>query len=171
MPNQLYLAASRLLNEVHAQIALTTAGLPTKLREGVVPGSLAWDECECGLLAVEWVGTNYSDTPPTPALQRDEGCRPYVVAGLKVTMARCVPGTQVVGRPPTPAQLDAAAQIQFEDSFAMMRGSTIALTGLVTDNTILGFDMNGAQPQGPEGGCVAVTQSVDVYLSNMFGPC
>jgi hypothetical protein len=171
MPNPLYVVASRILSSVEQQIMLTPAGIPAKSRICVVPGTLAWDECECGLLAVEWIGAQYADTPPTPAVQRDSGCRSYVFGTFKVTMARCVPGPQAEGRPPKCAQLDAAAQAQFDDALAMLKGSTLAMQSLSDDNTILGFDMNGVVPQGPEGGCVAVTQTIDAYIANQYGPC
>ena len=171
MPNPLYVVASRLLSSVEQQIALTPAGIPAKSRIEVVPGTLAWDECECGLLAVEWTGAQYADTPPTPSVQRDGGCRPYVFGSYKVTMARCVPGVQAEGRSPTVAQLDAAAQIQFDDVLAMLKGSSLAMVSLSDDNTIVGFDMSGVIPQGPEGGCVAVTQTLNAYIPNNYGPC
>lgn len=171
MSNPLYVIASRLLSSVEQQIALTPVGIPAKSRICVVPGTLAWDECECGLLAVEWLGAQYADSPPTPSVQRDQGCRPYVFSTFKVTMARCVPGPQASGHPPTIAQLDASAQAQFDDALAMLKGSTLAMMSLSDDNTILGFDMNGVVPQGPEGGCVAVTQTIDAYIANQYGPC
>lgn len=118
-----YTMAKRLLTCVHEQLAATTAGAPA--RAMVVTGAeIAWDDCECGQLTVHMLRTYPSDQFPVlkqvGPFDRCEAA--YTVAEYVVTILRCVPVQDDTGRAPTPAAMDAAAQVDHEDRWAVRRG-------------------------------------------------
>jgi|SRR5690349_709571 len=167
----LYTIASTLRDTVVAGLPGTLGGLPTKLRSCIVPGELAWDDCECGLVGVEFTGTAYSQVPPTPEYQRDGGCKPYVVANFNISVIRCVPGPTQSGSGPSCAKLDTAAQILMDDTLMLMKATSIALETLFDSDTILGFAMSGVTTVGPQGLCAGVAQQVSAYVTNLYAPC
>ena len=63
-PGKWYTVAETLRQAVHTE--LTT----TPQRSGVVPGQIAWDECDCGLLAVSVAQIYLTETFPDPLSRR-----------------------------------------------------------------------------------------------------
>lgn len=166
-----YTCAAALMTYVRAQLAATTAGWSADARECVVPGQLAWDECECGLLAVEWLGNIFSNTLPTPRQELNDGCNSMVGMTFRVTALRCAPGPIAPAVAPTCEALNAAAQTQFVDSFAVTRGVAFAAKALEDSNTVLAYTFGGATPTGPQGRCVGVTIDVTFGVVNNVGAC
>ena len=167
----IYQCAVALLTYVKAQLAVTSAGWPDTARNCVVPGQLAWDECECGLLAVEWLGNTFTNAPPTPVQETNDGCSAMVGMNFRVTAVRCAPQPANGAVAPTCEALDAAAQVQFIDSLAVTRGVALASKALDDANAVLAFSFGGASTTGPQGRCVGVTMDVTFATVNNVGAC
>ena len=165
------LALEAVLASVLGKLSVTPTGWPTTARNYIVPGQLAWDNCECGLLAIEWQTANYTGVFPTPRQALADGCKPYLALQILVTALRCAPNPSVTGEPPTPEALGAAAIVQLDDLEAMLTGTAEAVSTLETNNVILQYALGPVNPAGPEGGCVGVTQQVFLGFSNRWGPC
>lgn len=145
-----YTVATRIRDAVYAE--LTTK--PD--RHGVVPGAIAWDECDCGLLAVSVAQVYPSETFPDP-LTRKVGSvcdAPWEVAELVVQVVRCAPNPDDNGNPPTVAELDASAQEVLRDAYEMLRAVSITLCEMNRDRDIADFMLRPLTAQGPSGGCV-----------------
>src|SRR5690606_3936094 len=97
-----YTVASRL--EQAAYNALTD----TPDRHGVVPGAIAWDACDCGMLAVSIAQVYPSETFPDPQAAPVGACQaPWEVAEVVVQIIRCAPNAEGQSLYPTAAALDA----------------------------------------------------------------
>lgn len=148
------------------RLAETTAGVPNRVC--IYPGDVAWDSCECGMLALTTTRIAPSSTfpPVSPEVIIDCGI-PYLIATLEITMLRCIP--QGDGkRPPTCAQLSAATQIQYEDAFAVWQGTLCCLRLMRDAGFVQEFSMGVQTFTGPQGMCGGSVLTVDLgYL----GPC
>lgn len=160
-----------LLASVRGQLLATPTGWPADAREYVVPGTLAWDECQCGLLAVEWLSAPYSRAFPNPSPATSDGCKPYLALQIQVTVLRCAPNPGTHGEAPSQSALSAAAVINLDDLEALLAGTASAVKSLEDANLILNYSLSGPVPAGPQGGCVGVTQQVWLGFSNRWGPC
>lgn len=144
-----YTVASTLEQAVYAE--LTTK--PD--RHGVVPGAIAWDACDCGLLAVS-VGPIYlTETFPDPLSRRvGNACdAPWEAAEVIIQVIRCAPNQDDL-EPPTTAELDASAQEVLRDAYEMMRAVSVKLCQMNEARDIADFILRQLTPQGPSGGCV-----------------
>lgn len=141
-----YTVASRLEQAIYAELSV----IPD--RHGVVPGAIAWDACDCGLLAVS-VGQIYpTEQFPNPALTRVGGCdAPYEAAEIIMQVVRCVPTHDE--KPPTVEALDASAREILTDAYEMMRAVSITLCQMNKDREISDYLMRPLTPQGPSGLC------------------
>lgn len=161
----LYTAAAALLACVRATLAVTVAGVPDRVC--LVPGELAWDECDCGLLAVT-VGRVYpSSTFPTDVSldPRQVDCAPpYTVADVTVTVLRCAPTVDEAGNPPTCDDLAAAAATWRADAAAVLTGVACCLPDLVDAGRIEQYRIGDLTPLGPEGGCMGSELRVTIGL-------
>jgi hypothetical protein len=169
--NPIYVAAAAILGQVKFQLQGTAAGWPDNARECVVPGELAWDDCTCGLLAVEMVTTDYSENFLTPTHALADKCRPYITTELRITALRCAPGPGSQGEAPSCTALDSAAQTQFDDTLAVMQGIAQALMTLDANQVVEYYAAQGVKPAGPQGACVGVTSTALIAISNTYGPC
>jgi hypothetical protein len=152
--------------------ALTAAGAATPDRACVVPGELAWDECDCGLLAVRWTGNSHGSTVTNNAPDTDVGCgQPMVNAGFNVVLLRCAPGPGNEGESPTCTQLSDTAAILHRDVFALEEGISNAVLDLRAASTILDFALTGQVPVGPQGLCVGTSYTLTVALRNTWRRC
>jgi hypothetical protein len=161
----LYDAAAAVLACAAAALANTPAGPPT--RACVVPGVLAFDACECGLLAVEMGRLYPSRTFPADASQDPAllNCpTPYEAADLTVTVLRCAPMPDGSGAAPSCDRLHAAAGDWWADVAALRAALACCLPQLVDDQVVLGFVLRPAQPVGPQGGCIGWAQPITVAL-------
>jgi hypothetical protein len=141
-----YEVASRLEQAIYAELTVTPD------RHGVVPGAIAWDACDCGLLAVS-VGPIYpTEQFPNPVQVRVGGCdAPWEAAEIIMQVVRCVPTHDE--KPPTVAALDASAQEILRDAYEMMRAVSTTLCQMNKDREISDFVMRALTPQGPSGMC------------------
>jgi hypothetical protein len=165
------LALEAILASVHGKLSVTPTGWPSNARRYIVPGQLAWDSCECGLLAIEWQNVSYTGAFPNPRQALADGCRPYLALQLLVTVLRCAPNPGPHGEPPSPEDINAAAIINLDDMEAVLSGTSQAVSALENSNIILQYALAGVNPAGPNGGCVGVTQQIFLGFANRWGPC
>jgi len=145
-----YTVASRLEQAIYAALTVTPA------RHGVVPGAIAWDECDCGLLAVS-VGQIYlTESFPDPALRRiGNACdAPWEAAELVVQVVRCAPSPDDPLTAPSTSDLDTSAREVLTDAYEMMRALSVTLCQMNEAREIADFILRPLNPQGPSGGCV-----------------
>jgi hypothetical protein len=148
-PLKWYTVASTLEQAVYAE--LTTK--PD--RHSVVPGAIAWDECDCGLLAVSLARIFLTETFPDELSRRvGNACdAPYEVGEFVIQVVRCVPGADGQAVAPTVAELDASAQELARDAYEMLRAVSVKLCEMNRDRDIADFMLRPLVPQGPSGVC------------------
>lgn len=164
-------ALQAILASVRTYLRATPAGWPSTAREYVVPGTLAWDDCTCGLLAIEWQVATYVAAFPTAAIKIADGCKPLLSLQIQVTALRCAPSPGLQGESPDAATLAAAAEANLNDLEAVLRGTAQAVATLEDTSVIMQYGLDGPKPAGPAGGCVGVTQVVYLGFRNIWGPC
>jgi len=128
----------------------------------MAPGiEVAFDGCECGLLALT-TGNAFPSRGPllTSAGDTFLNCEPEVLAiNYSLVIARCVPTSEPDDdtMPPTPAQLITAFAAQEEDAFLVREAVAGVLCALVSPPTptIAAWVINERVPLGPLGGCSA----------------
>lgn len=125
-------------------------------RSGVVPGAIAWDECDCGLLALSVARVYLSDDFPNQLTTRVGACdAAWEVAEVVVQLIRCAPGADGVSDlAPSVADLDASAQEILRDAYELLRAVSVELCELKADWSIIDFFLNPLTAQGPSGQCV-----------------
>jgi hypothetical protein len=123
-------------------------------RHGVVPGAIAWDECDCGLLAVSVARIFLTETFPDELSRRiGNACdAPYEVAELVIQVIRCVPGPDSATAPTT-VQLDASAQEILQDAYELLKAVSVKLCEMNRDRDIADFMVRPLTAQGPSGVC------------------
>jgi hypothetical protein len=143
-----YTVASRLEQVIYEALTVTPA------RHGVVPGAIAWDACDCGLLAVS-VGQIYpTEIFPNPLQARvGNSCdAPWEAAEIIMQVVRCTPQPDDAG-PPTTAALDASAREILTDAYEMTRAVSATLCRMNKDREISDYLVRALNPQGPTGAC------------------
>jgi len=156
------------LDCVGSALAGTAAGRPGRVC--TVPGLLAWDGGDCGLLAVTVDRVYPSSTFPVEAqaVELAGPCPPqYEVAELTVTVLRCAPTIDSAGRSPSCTALDRSANTWFRDMDATRAALGCCLAGLRDVDTVAEFVVRDTTPAGPEGGCVGS----DTHLTVGFVAC
>lgn len=147
-PLKWYTVAETLRQAVHAE--LTTK--PD--RSGVVPGQIAWDECDCGILAVSRAQIHISETFPDPVAQPVGNCdAPYEVGEFIIQVIRCVPGATDQTLAPTVAELDTSAQEIDQDAYEMLKAVSVKLCEMNAARDISNFLLRPLTAQGPSGVC------------------
>lgn len=158
-PMKWYTVASVLEQAVYA--GLTVA--PT--RHGVVPGAIAWDECDCGMLAVSLNTVYLSEIFPNPVAQRVGACdAPYEVGEFVIQIVRCAPSPQGDDFAPSVADLDASAQEVLLDAYELLKAASVKLCQMNSARDISDFMLRPLTAQGPLGGCVGNELRVLVSL-------
>jgi hypothetical protein len=124
-------------------------------RSGVVPGAIAWDACDCGMLAVS-VGTVYpSENFPAPQAARVGTCdAPWEVGEIIIQLIRCAPNPVGQQLYPPVAALDASAQEVRRDAYQVLLATSAELCAMDDAHEISDFLVRPQNPQGPLGGCV-----------------
>lgn len=151
--SDLYEVIAALTECVRAALAGTAAGEPARIC--TVPGALAWDECDCGLLAITVDRIYPSNAFPTEAAPTLAACTAaYEVADLTVTVLRCAPNPVGNALAPTCVALDAAALTWFLDMDAVRGALGCCLAGLRDAGTVEELVLRDTVPAGPQGGCV-----------------
>jgi hypothetical protein len=124
-------------------------------RSSVVPGAIAWDACDCGLLALSVARIYLSDAFPQPLTARVGACdAAWDVAEIVVQLIRCAPNPDDQTLVPTIADLDASAQEILTDAYGLLKAVSVKLCEMKADREIIDFFLNPLTAQGPSGGCV-----------------
>lgn len=153
-PLKWYTVCSGLCTAVYNGLSETPA------RACVVPGAIAWDAGECGLLAVSLVQVNPSNEFPITETASLGNCTPALeVAEIVLQVMRCAPGIgeasdQLGGLAPSCDDLDASAQVTTADAHEILVAATTYLNGLRYDLEVIDWLPGSVATVGPEGGVV-----------------
>ena len=149
-PLKWYTVAAALETAVYAE--LTTK--PD--RHSVVPGAIAWDECDCGLLAVSvaqiFLSNQFPDQVAAPAGIRCDAA--WEVGEFVIQVIRCAPNPEGDDLAPTTAALNASAQEVLQDAYEMLKAASETLCSMEDARDISSFMLRPRTAQGPSGGCV-----------------
>jgi hypothetical protein len=157
----------------------TTSGLPARVC--VTSGEIAWDDCECGQLAVSLTNQYETASFPTPwSGEQNQGVGkcgpPLFVFEYTISMTRCSPiGDN--GNPPTCAQLGAAARVTVEDAWAVRAGLMCCMCAGVRRDPVTGVKLFerywlGQQIEvGPGGMCQGSEIMLSIGVLNEGYPC
>lgn len=134
-------------------------------RASVVPGDIAWDESNCGLLAVSIGQVFLSDNFPEPAETMIGGqCEAaWEVVQIFVQVVRCAPQPPVGELAPTTVAQDTAAQIMAQDTQQALSAIVLWICQNRDTNIVDGI-LVPVEPQGPEGDSVGVQFSALICL-------
>lgn len=149
------------------RLSLTPAGIPNRVC--IYPGDVAWDECQCGMLALTTTRIFGSETFPNEGISGvglGTCGLPYMVANLEITILRCVPTGDK--RPPTCEQLGDASKTMYEDAFAVWQGTICCLREMRNQGFIQEFNLAAQTFTGPQGMCAGSTLSINL---GYIGPC
>jgi hypothetical protein len=124
----------------------------------MVPGEIAWDECECGMLTqtVERVtpGTNFPIENENEPFHK---CGPpLVIVSVQVVVARCVQIPNDNGHPPKCSALQHDALQLERDRFYMIEAVTCCLQDMYENTDITAYSIGSAVSVGPGGMCAGV---------------
>lgn len=140
--------------------AVNTALSNPVARACVVPGAIAWDAGECGLLAVSLVQVNPSNEFPVTETTSLGNCTPALeVAEIVLQVMRCAPGIgeasdQLGALAPACEDLDASAQVTTTDAHEILVAVTTYMNGLRYGVTVIDWAPGSVVTMGPEGGVV-----------------
>lgn len=145
-----------LATEISEAIATTIGGALSRVC--VVPGSIAWDECDCGALYVSVNKWFLSETFPINAQgadPRNTPCElPWLVGEIVIQIMRCAPQPEGRAMAPTCVALENTAKIVAVDAYTTLRTTLSVLCDLKNDDVIIDFSMGEQLASGPEGACV-----------------
>lgn len=165
-PGGFHQIATAVMEAVRDDLAATPSG-PLE-RACVVPGAIAWDECECGMLAVaaaRWFLSNAF--PEESAGATMPGCgAAWRVAELVIQVARCAPGPDARGAAPTCTALAASALEVTTDASVTLSTVACLLHEMRRDRQIVDYTITGQLASGPSGNCTGSELRVLVAIPN-----
>lgn len=152
---------------VVSELADTEGGIPDRVCL-VVPGSIAWDNCECGQFAQTITSVAPSAQFPSPATDTPQAtcAAPLAVVSVTMSLTRCVPGVSDRGFAPTCHDLLIAARVLEDDRATLRRALNCCLRDKLDGYQILNYSIGAATSVGPDGGCAGVELSYQFALSN-----
>lgn len=137
-------------------------------RACVVPGTIPWDACDCGMLAVSVGDIFLTNDFPEPEAVPYGNCPPVMEgAEIVIQIIRCAPSASSGASStlyPSEADQQSAAQVLASDSYAVVQGTTSLMCQLKADEQLWDYVVGPAVPQGPEGGCVGVELRLNVAM-------
>jgi len=139
-------------------------GLPPTCFCGVVPGDAAVGnyagDCEeaCGMAWVRLVTAYPASAVGTPNIEAGN-CNAGLGLEVEVGIMRCISIGDEQGNPPPPEEMLAAAELQTDDMFAMMRAITCCPSIPSKD-----FILSAYTPMGPLGGVVGGTYTIALAI-------
>jgi hypothetical protein len=131
----------------------TFGGAPA--RAAVVPGAIAWDDCDqCGLLALSSLRNFLSDQFPleVTVTTADQGA--VLCSDMALQVIRCAPQPQNNDTAPSVAALEASSRAVNEDAVAVMCATVDELNKLAASGDIYDFMIRQQPYVGPAGACV-----------------
>jgi hypothetical protein len=165
-PSAFYDVASILVTGVADALDESPAGRPD--RACVVPGEIAWDGCDCGVLAVSPRSWTLSDAFPDVAgftgVQATPCDLPWLVGTIEVQIVRCAPSPDGNVLSVSCARLDAAAEILVADAYLTITETVATLCELRLSEEIVDYALGEQLTVGPAGGCVGTSLTVQVAL-------
>ena len=163
-------------HEVAERILACAAAVVTDVnRVGVVPVEIAWDDCQCGQLAISEVDTYPSMDFPLDEVNNQAECgEPWHVVQYTLSLTKCVPVPDSNGQAPSCSDLSAAAAVLSADKRAVRRAVLCCLTELYEENDgaepqIEAFQLGHSVTVGPEGACAGSELTVFVGWTNDCG--
>lgn len=152
---------------IRSELTSTEGGVPNRFAH-IVPGQIAWDDCDCGMFAQSITSVASSQTFPTPASDVPvNGCgHPLAVVSVTVTLVRCIPGLDNNGNSPSVQQMIASARVMEEDRRALRCALGAYLKGLFDTYKIHGYTIGAATTVGPEGQCGGIEMSYSFGVNN-----
>ena len=128
--------------------------------------TIAWDNCQCGQLALAIRRTYGSDTFPALSTGDNQGkCGPqFQVAEIVVSVARCTPTIDDSGRPPPCADLLTAALTLESDRSSVRQSLTCCLQALYQAKRIGAYAIGDSITVGELGGCASVETTLWIGL-------
>jgi hypothetical protein len=148
-PLKWYTVAARLEQAVYAALS------DTPQRHGVVPGAIAWDACDCGMLAVSIAQVYPSEDFPIPQPAPVGSCHaPWEVGEVVVQVIRCAPNPEGQNLWPSTAALDASARLVAQDAYETLLAVSTELCTMSNTGDISEYLLRPQVVQGPQGGCV-----------------
>lgn len=169
-PLAFHTVAQSLVDAVLARLVIEAeTGAPAPTTACVVPGSIAWDSCACGQLAVSVTRTYPSASFPNEATGVDLASggpcgAPLLLADLLVQVVRCAPSPDAQGRGPSCAELDASAQAVLADAYHARMGAFCKLKDMEDTGEITDYLVRGQTWIGPSGGCTGSELVVTVAV-------
>lgn len=150
-------------------VSATAAGPPA--RSCIVPGEVVWDECNCGMLAVNWRVVSRSNVFPASAADTSQtNClSPYTTVQVGVTMLRCTAGMDENGDAPTCEALEADAFDMAADMVAIRGALACCMQAMYRDGTLADWALGQTVSLGPQGGCDG--SFTDLILGFSGGGC
>lgn len=157
-PMKWYVLAETLRQAIHADLTVKPD------RSGVVPGAIAWDECDCGILAVTYAQIYPSEVFPDLLNNPAGNCDASLEVGeLIIQLIRCAPNPETE-LAPSVAALDASAQEVLRDAYELIQSTRETLCMMEDARDISSYLLRPLVPQGPSGGCVGNELRVFVGL-------
>lgn len=148
-PLKWYTVAERLRVAVHEDLTVKPD------RSGVVPGAIAWDACDCGMLAVSVAQVYPCEDFPAQQVTRIGACdAPWEVGEIIIQIIRCAPSPQGQQLHPSVPALDESAQEVRRDAYEALLAVSAELCQMDSARDISDFLVRPQVTQGPQGGCV-----------------
>lgn len=138
----------------------------------IVPGEIAWDQCQCGQLVIAETQRFPSLSFPLEGADRTQECgSPYLVVQLTVSLTRCVPVMDQDGNPPDCGELSVAAQQLSKDMSAVRKAAECCLDTTWNDTSqgLVAYELGAQTVVGPEGGCAGSELVVFLGFANGCG--
>lgn len=156
-PTAFFTIAEAVLDAVRVDLTSSEGGSVNRVC--VVPGQIAWDECDCGMLAASPGRWFLTDNFPTSSGNepRTTPCDfPYVVCEITFLLVRCAPqpGEASTSVPCPP--LSAAARILTSDAAILLGTVSRKLCEMKDDDEIIDYLLADQLAVGPGGACVGV---------------
>lgn len=161
-PLKWYTVAERLRLAVHAELTIKPD------RSGVVPAAIAWDECDCGLLAVSVNQIFPTEVFPSLLVEPSGNCDASVdAAEIVIQIIRCAPQPEGDRLAPSVSTLDASAQEVNRDAYELLKAARETLCAMLNVRDIYAFLLRPLTAQGPSGACVG--NELRVYVGLLRG--
>lgn len=170
-PGAHYQIGQILVTELASALAESVGG-PVQ-RASMVPGEIAWDECDCGLLAISvrrwWLSDDFPEGQFAQSIVRSSPCNlPWMIGEFRIQVIRCAPNPQGNMLSVPPGELDTAAEVLIADAHVTINTTTSVLCDLKDTDQIIDYTIGETDTQGPNGGCVGseLIVFIAVYRDN-----
>lgn len=128
----------------------------------IVAGELAWDDC-CGVLVAAPLRTFRTQSFPAAIVNHTNCDTSLLAVEVVVILLRCAPSIDMLGRAPTPQEMN--------DSFtATMNDAAVIYNAVTGDDLPEGWERANVEQTfaGAEGGCIAVDTRFTIGLPQSY---